>query len=162
MPPLKSSPPFSLFLKRPVNNKHDLVGLFDLLVIGLLIATQWELRPWALFSVSFVVIVLVHQVLIYRSDGGKWRLLIIAGGVLNTIALIANQGRMPVLGKDTVDRWWQPLTSETRLVFLCDIYWKWSIGDIVVGTAVLAGVTSWTVTKIKARRRLRDAGSKET
>jgi len=107
----------------------------------LLIVTQWEVRPWVLFAEMFFIAFTIWQLLSCYFEFRLHRFVILLGGTMNFIALTANNGRMPVLGKIETARWWQPLTEESRVKFLCDVLWATcSIGDMVILTGILIGL----------------------
>lgn len=106
----------------------------------LMIATQWEVRPWFLFALSFYGLFFTWQLLDAYNDLRRWQPVVLVGAMLNGLAIFANGGRMPVLGRTEIYRWWQPLTSESRLVSLCDIYFKCSVGDMVILAGALMGL----------------------
>jgi len=111
---------------------------------ALIVITQWEVRPWALFAELFFVAALTWQALDCYFRFRPQNIVIIAGGILNTIALTVNGGRMPVLGRTDTARWWKPLTEQSRLQFLCDVLWAgFSIGDLIIVTGILIGIVSY-------------------
>lgn len=83
-------------------------------------------------------------------DPSHW--LLAAGALCNLVAVVANGGYMPVLDYDPsgAPTWWVPLTAESRLPWLCDIYWGSSIGDGFIAASVLAAVGRWCVRKLVA------------
>ena len=71
-------------------------------------------------------------------------LLMLCGLMLNTVVIVANAGRMPVVGMPRTLRpmnsTWQAATSNTRLPFLADQAWlaMFSVGDIaLIGGGIL-------------------------
>lgn len=111
----------------------------------LIIVTQWEVSPWLFFSATFAVLASTWQILDIYNQPRLFKIIILTGGLFNFLALIVNGGRMPVLGRTEVSRWWEPLTDSSYLVPLCDIYFKCSIGDMVITVGMLTAIVSWLV-----------------
>lgn len=124
-------------LPQPIRRVKTIMGWS---VFVLLIVTQWEARPWALFALLFFSLFYTWQLLDFYNQPRFWIVPILWGAALNGLAIFANGGRMPVLGRTEVNRWWQPLTEKSHLAFLCDIYWKCSIGDFIVLLGILGGL----------------------
>lgn len=111
----------------------------------LLVVTQWEVRPWLLFSTTFAALASAWQALDLYNQPRLFKVMILIGSTLNFLTLVANGGRMPVLGRTGVSRWWEPLTDSSRLVPLCDIYFKASIGDMVIAAGIITALAHWLI-----------------
>ena len=60
------------------------------------------------------------------------------GGLGNAAATIANGGYMPVLNLEKVSSLWIPLTEQSKLYWLCDIYFAGSsLGDWFILSGIL-------------------------
>lgn len=72
-------------------------------------------------------------------------ILAFAGAVSNAIATIANGGKMPVLGKWAGSPWsvWRPARPADHVLILCDRFAGWSIGDMLIGVALILGIGLW-------------------
>ena len=69
------------------------------------------------------------------------------GSTMNAIAMLANGGCMPVLGKTTTNYAWAPLTAHSRFVFLCDIHSGSSLGDFFIIIALAGFLLNWLLEK---------------
>lgn len=107
-----------------------------------MLVMSWEVYPWLLFVCLFVVITLIWFISDLISEYRIWKLFRLLGALLNMTAVLANGGRMPVAGRDVTARWWEPLTESSRLQFLCDIYFKCSIGDFILLFSLLVWIAS--------------------
>lgn len=108
----------------------------------LLIPVGWIPMPppvWVVYAGSYMALGVIWAI------GGflvptPWRISTGVGVLLNTIALLANGGRMPVAQFTEkaveISRWWQPVTEHTRLLSLCDVIYGFSIGDLLILGAI--------------------------
>lgn len=118
-------------------NWNLIAGICLLIAIALRIALQ--IHPnivlcwlfWGLFILGSIAAVL---------GGRYWYSLVAVGAILNAIAMLMNNGYMPVKGADSATSIWVPLTPDSNVQQLCDIYWHMSIGDFFVFSGILLAV----------------------
>jgi len=127
-------------LSQRTQNVKRIIGWISFV---LFVVTQWNVYPWPLFSLTFYGLFFIWQLLRVYDSPKLWHVPVLAGAALNYIALFANGGRMPVLGRTEAYRWWQPLTEDSRLVFLCDIYFQSSVGDMLIASAGIVALAVW-------------------
>lgn len=81
--------------------------------------------------------------------------LLVPGATCNAIATLANDGAMPVLGKQITSGIHIPLTPETVFPLLCDRYWESSIGDFLLTAAILIVLVLKVISMVAPTQQLR-------
>lgn len=115
----------------------------------------WQMWPGIGLCVLFWAISLADEPLRWRFIGPRRRVcygLAFLGGLGNMVATIANGGFMPVLGKEVPSSLWVPLVETSSVAWLCDIYsigvGTASLGDLLIGGALLGLLLVWAVEKL--------------
>lgn len=78
----------------------------------------------------------------------------LAGILANAIATMSNGGFMPVLGETTRESVWVPLTAAHRLPWLCDVFWGWSVGDLLLITGMVVAIVSGVLSISKEKEKV--------
>ena len=103
----------------------------------------------AIFAI--VIFLLLYVIALILTRNPCWWFYIV-GCALNLVVVAANGGYMPVLGRLEAQRIWIPLTPETNLPFLADIFflpWGMSLGDIFIFTGVIGMVIRGAISILK-------------
>jgi len=118
-------------------------------MIPLLLRIIWQLSPSFLTCAVFWLAVADAEYRYLRSDPKvNWwaRTLLLIGVGMNAVVTLANDGRMPVLGKFKPMSLWVVGTGK-HLLFLCDRFdggWAiFSIGDFFIIGGLLLGLVLW-------------------
>lgn len=112
----------------------------------------WQTYPGLGPCVLFWLIALVDEPI--RWPEMRWRRrwfygLSCLGSLGNAAATLANGGYMPVLGKAEPTSVWVPLTDESRLRWLCDIYGGASLGDGLILAGIVGLLVNWLLEKME-------------
>jgi hypothetical protein len=127
--------------------RHFLWPLFALeLLCG------WQ--PWMVI-LSLGIVLTWPTWMFSRSQNAGW-FVVMLGGLLNKVCIIANNGYMPVSGDIIKEASGKhvPLSSSHVLVGLADNYGGASIGDFIAFFGLLAVLSIWTIRKIKGHHAL--------
>jgi hypothetical protein len=101
----------------------------------------WQIYPNLWCSIGFWTVVLWSNRPAKKSPD---TFLVFVGAACNAVATIANGGRMPVLGKygSPVSVWRAARPGDHALI-LCDRFRGFSIGDVLIGAALILVIGSW-------------------
>lgn len=116
----------------------------------------WQVYPGMVVCALFWLISLVDEPVRWRFIGPKRRAcygLALVGALGNATATLANGGFMPVLALDKPSSLWTPLTSASRVAWLCDIYAGFSLGDFFIIAALCALLVVWAMEKLEIMNR---------
>jgi hypothetical protein len=112
--------------------------------LGLAVILVAQFTGWPMgLKVVFGILIWTFNVSVFLADRNLEAVLLVAGGLLNTAAVVANGGYMPALGRTYTESWWSPLTEQSRLPALCDIYWGFSLGDFVIVSQLPVFLIRW-------------------
>lgn len=106
----------------------------------------WQWNPGIWPCVLFWFIALADDPLRWYDMGPRRRVFYggcFLGGLGNAVATISNGGFMPVLSKTDTTSLWVPLTAQSRVPWLCDIYAGASIGDFFIIAGLVAMLANW-------------------
>lgn len=127
--------------------------LLILMVIGRMLWTDY---PTVWFCAAFWLAALAWDGLnLFTASSRKnqvfWASVNI-GGYLNAIVTLANNGKMPVIGHGVSgESVWVVANESHRLLFLCDRFARFSIGDLLMFTGGVVTLVIWLADKVKNR-----------
>lgn len=138
-----------------INDKKPFIVKVAWPMLFMLIGVRglWQADPGNMFLCSFFwVIALSDDPFWWWLMGPRRRLcygLSFIGALGNAIATLSNGGYMPVLGKEEATSIWVPLTESSNVVWLCDIYGGWSLGDFFILAGILGLILNYILSKTK-------------
>jgi hypothetical protein len=113
-------------------------------ILVLLLRLLWQLHPSLLTCALFWVFVAEYWYIVPTDCKINWwsRSLTLAGMFMNAVVTLANNGRMPYLGGGRPRSIWVAGTGK-RLLFLCDRFDGFSIGDFFIIGGIAAAFLFW-------------------
>jgi hypothetical protein len=115
-------------------------------ILALLFRYLWQLYPSLWMCLLFWSAIAAGELQYIRNPSSKinwWsKMPVLVGASMNAIVTLANDGRMPYLGPQKAYSLWVMGTGK-HLLFLCDRFDGWSLGDFFILSGIAIAVLFW-------------------